>query len=185
MTGDEVVQPCPIGGKFCSDPIPPGLIRSEGQEMTVLERETLWELFQAIGTHWSDLHPRAADSSTLRSSWLEFLDAKTNHDPSYTAEYANAVMVINELKSIYPHELEAYGMLFFEHGLPDGPPMTRLAHAKTYVVNEFIRVNVVASGFRSFGRPDNNGRNYKGFLGGSRFNLRARVRDFVPSKEGK
>ena len=63
--------------------------------------------------------------------------------------------------------------------------MTRLAHTKKFVVDEFIRVNIVASGFKSFGGPDNNGRNYKGYIGGSRYNLRARVRNYEPSEESK
>ena len=56
-------------------------------------------------------------------------------------------------------------LLFLENDIPEGPPETRLAHAKKFVIDEFIRVNVVASGFKSFAAPDNNGKNYKGYLG--------------------
>ena len=49
-------------------------------------------------------------------------------------------------------------------------PNTRLGHAKHYVIDEFISVLVLAGGFRGLA-----GWNYKGFLGGSRFNRAARV----------
>jgi hypothetical protein len=145
----------------------------------------LWQLFQAIGRAWGDLHPAAQDASTLKSSWLEFIAAKTDTDPSYTAEYASAAMVVRELQDVYPDGDQAFEKLFFDNGIPPGPPTSRLAHAKKYVVDEFIRVNVVASGFRSFGPAGGRGRNYKGYIGGSRYNLRARVRNYEPSGTGK
>ena len=174
-----------IGGEFCKASLEPGLLPREGQNLTLHDREVLWTLFQAIGRVWKNLHPAATDSSTLKSSWLEFLEAKANTDPSYVAEYSNAVMVIQELKEIYPNGEWAFEKLFLHNGIPEGPPMTRLAHTKKFVVDEFIRVNIVASGFKSFGGPDNNGRNYKGYIGGSRYNLRARVRNYEPPEESK
>jgi hypothetical protein len=186
-----------IGGAYCAEKISPGLLPKEGQELSITQRDVLWRIFQAIGRVWKDLHPTQQDSSTLKSTWLEFIDAKTNHDPSYVAEYANAVMVIQELLEKHEvkdiskdeSELKVFELFFLNNGIPkntDGsapPPTTRLAHAKQYVVDEFIRVNVVASGFKSFGAPDNNGRNYKGYLGGSRYNINARVRHYIPTTE--
>ena len=174
-----------IGGDFCKAKIPPGLLPREGQDLTPGELNVLWQLFQAIGRAWGDLHPAATDSSTLKSSWLEFIAAKTDNDPSYVAEYANAVAVVRELQDTYPEGNQAFEKMFFDNGIPEGDPQTRLAHAKKYVVDEFIRVNIVASGFRSFGPPGGKGRNYKGYIGGSRYNLRARVRHYEPSGTGK
>ena len=177
-----------IGGEFCKfgeDPkedVQPGLFYPGGQTLTPYEREALWRIFQAIGRVWENLHPTATDSSNLKSSWLDFLEAKIGSEPSYVAEYSNAVSCVDELIDLHGEE-DAYRLLFLDNGIPDGPPTTRLAHAKKYVVDEFVRVNVVASGFKSFGAPDNNGKNYKGYLGGSRYNLRARVRHYEPESE--
>ena len=168
-----------IGGKFCKKEIGPSLLNAAGQTLTQTEIDKLWKLFQAIGIFWKDLHPKKTDSSNLKSSWFDFLNAKTGSDPSYVAEYSNAVLCVDELIEVYG-EAQAYELLFVDHGIPDGPPQSRLAHAKKYVVDEFIRVNVVASGFKSFGGPDYHGINYKGYLGGSRYNLRARVKFYEP-----
>ncbi|MBS0205287.1 MAG: hypothetical protein JSS49_20480 [Planctomycetes bacterium] len=176
-----------IGGEFCRAAIAPGLLSSAGQHLTPYERNGLWRIFQAIGRAWDDLHPSATDSSNLKSTWLDFIEAKTNFEPSYIAEYSNAVLCVDELIEIYG-ESNAFSLLFFRSGLPQqsnpaAPPMTRLAHAKKFVIDEFIRVNVVASGFKSFGREEHqNGVNYNGYLGGSRYNLKARVRDYKPSE---
>ena len=166
-----------IGGRYCKAKLDPRLLPREGQALTPSEKERLWRIFQAIGTVWDDLHSSALDSANLKSSWLEFIEAKSNFEPSYVAEYSNAVSVVDELIEIFG-ETQAFEKLFLANGIPDGPPTTRLAHAKKYVVDEFIRVNIVASGFKSFGRPDNHGRNYKGYIGGTRYNIRARVRDY-------
>ena len=169
-----------IGGAFCKAELDPRLLPKEGQELTPYERGALWRLFQAIGRVWDNLHSSARDSANLKSSWLEFIEAKTRFEPSYVAEYSNAVLVVDELIELYG-ESNAFKLLFLDNGIPEGPPTTRLAHAKKYVIDEFIRVNVVASGFRSFGPPGGRGRNYKGYIGGSRYNLKARVRHYEPS----
>ena len=162
-----------IGGPFCAAPIGPGLIVGEGQRLTDDEREGLWRLFQAIGRTWDCAKH---DSLEVRSSWLEFVEAKSAVSPSYIGEYSNAVLVCDELVDV--HGEDAYHRLFFEHGTPPGPPLTRLAHAKRYVVDEFISVQIVAGGFKSFGDL-----NYKGFVGGSRFNIQARVKTWPPDPE--
>lgn len=175
---------CMIGGVHCHAEVGPRLLPREDQELTPREREQLWRIFQEIGRTWDDLREGGKDSSTLKSSWLEFVQAKTKYEPSYVAEYSNAVSVVDELIAMYG-DGEAFEKLFLDHHIPDGPPSTRLGHAKKYVVDEFIRVNAVASGFRSFGRPDHHGRNYKGYIGGSRYNLKAKVRAFVdPEGDG-
>lgn len=155
-----------IGGDFSHDVIDANLLTGEGQQLSDTERELLWELFQAIGDAWEDVKY----DNNLRSSWLEFIEAKTTTSPSYTAEYSNAVSVIKELKHIHG-EVNAYPLLFFRNGIPSSPPTTRLAHTKKYVVDEFIRVNIVASGFKAFG-----GKNYNGYIAGSRYNRFPKVR---------
>lgn len=174
-----------IGGPYCQSSLEPGLLSGAGQQLTPSERAELWKLFQAIGHVWENLLSSATDSANLKSSWLDFIEAKINFEPSYVAEYSNAVLCVNELIEEYGEshaddDIEVYRMLFLESEIPEGPPTTRLAHAKKYVIDEFIRVNVVASGFKSFGRPDNHGKNYKGYLGGSRYNIRPKVRAYVP-----
>ena len=171
-----------IGGNICQTTVEPGLFNAAGQLLTPRETDALWRLFQAIGIVWKDLHPSKTDSSNLKSSWLDFLLAKTKSEPSYTAEYSNAVVCVDELIELHGED-KAYQLLFLENGIPSGPPLTRLAHTKKYVVDEFIRVNVIASGFKSFGGPDYHGKNYKGYLGGSRYNLRARVKAYEPGQE--
>lgn len=171
-----------IGGAFCNASLAAGLLPGEGQQLTPRELAALWRIFQAIGQVWENLHPTALDSTNLKSSWLDFIEAKTKSAPSYIAEYSNAVLCVDEVIQEYGEE-EAFRRLFLDNGIPKGAPTTRLAHAKKYVIDEFIHVNIVASGFKSFGAPDNNGKNYKGYLGGSRYNLRARVRHYEPESE--
>ena len=169
-----------IGGPFCQDSLEPGLIPVEAQVMTERERDVLWEMFVAIGVCWENVFeptPGHFNSSNLRSTWLEFIQAKTTQEPSYVGEYSNAATVLEELIEIYGKE-DAYERLFLRNGIPDGVPRTRIAHAKRYVVDEFIRVQVTASGFKAFG-----GRNYKGYLGGSRYTIGGQVRSYKPDSE--
>jgi len=157
-----------IGGDFCNRPISAELLPGDIQELTAHERDALWQLFQAIGDTWgnSNFH-----SINIKSTWLEFIHAKTTVAPSYTGEYSNAVSCISELIEMYGAR-EAYRKLFFEYRGAT-PPLTRLAHAKIYVVDEFIRMQVSQEGFKSW-----NGANYKGYVGGSRFNRKPRARVF-------
>jgi hypothetical protein len=167
-----------IGGKSCADSVPPDLMNGGAHKLTVREYDILWELFQQIGACW---HNVDRDSINLRSSWLEFIAAKTEFEPSYVGEYANAVKVLEELIEVHGSP-EAFKLLFFKSGIPEGKPTTRLAHAKVFVVNEFIHVQIVAGGFLGFG-GENRGRNYNGFIRGSRYNRVPQVRNYVPARE--
>ena len=162
-----------IGGSLCEDTVGPGLLVGDAQELTNHERHGLWRLFQEIGRNWDCAKH---DSLDVRSSWLEFVEAKSTNAPSYTAEYSNAVLVCEELVDV--HLDDAYRLLFHHNGLPDGPPTTRLGHAKHYVVDEFISVQIAAGGFKTFSAL-----NYKGFVGGSRYNIQARVKTWPPDPE--
>ena len=178
-----------IGGELCKDKIDPRLLPVEGQRLSPYEMDGLWRIFQKIGSVWGTLPRYAPHAENLKSSWLEFIEAKTGTDPSYAAEYSNAVSVVDELIEIYGEE-EAFPKLFLDNGIPQngdgtpkGFPETRLEHAKRYVVDEFIRVNIVASGFKSFGPDGGRGENYKGYIGGSRYTLEPRVRAYDPERD--
>lgn len=158
-----------IGGDYCNTDVPADLLPGDIQKLTAHEMDVLWRLFQEIGRTWKCSR---ADSHNIRSDWLEFIHAKTNFPPSYVGEYSNAVSCVSELIVMYGDK-EAFRKLLLDHGMrdPKAPPLTRVAHTKVYVVNEFIRVQVAKDGFKSW-----QGSNYKGYVGGSRFNRKPRAR---------
>lgn len=175
-----------IGGEVCRQRLTSALLPSEPRALTQTEIAGLWRIFVAIGTIWENT---VYDSAGLKSSWLEFLTQKTRIQPSYVAEYVNALVVVEELRAMY--STEAFAKLFLDNGLPRdsmGCTMialdTRLGHAKHFVVDEFIRVQIVAGGFRNFIRPQTagiraeNNVNYNGYISGSRFNRIKPVRPY-------
>lgn len=176
--------------EFCLTPIPSGLLSDDDERLTEQELDKLWQLFLAIGEVWE-----IEGVIRFKSSWLEFMRWKTQADPSlpdrypdYTSEFRNAVRVLEELQTVY--KKDAYRMLFLHHGVPLGPPnetrVTRLAHAKWFVVNEFIRILVDPGGFKSFVSDDDRSRvNYRSYVGGSRYNRIARVRAYDPERKGE
>jgi hypothetical protein len=174
-----------IGGPVCRGPLASQLLLAEPRELTRAEIDGLWRIFAAIGRTWQNT---VHDSAGLRSSWLEFVAEKTLVRPSYVAEYTNALEVVEELVALYG-ESDAFAKLFLDNGIPvDAKGYyrlgTRLAHAKYFVVDEFIRVQIVAGGFRNFIRPHlpnilpENIVNYNGFIAGSRFNRIKPVRAY-------
>ena len=193
-----------IGGEICRQQLAPQLLLAEPRKLTRTEIDGLWRIFAAIGRVWNNT---VHDSAGLKSSWLEFLTAKTMTRPSYVSEYVNALAVVAELIDMYG-ETKAFENLFLDNGEPrdsSGAPLdkplfkdnapikldTRLAHAKHFVVDEFIRVQIVAGGFKKFIRPHEaeirpgeirpeNVVNYNGFIAGSRFN---RVKPVRPYEE--
>ncbi len=167
-----------LGSGLCAETVPPGLLDSTGQVLSDAAMEVLWDLFVQIGRSW---HNVQHDSADLRSSWLEFIAAKTDVPPSYIGEYCNAVDILEELIAVHGSPA-AFDLLFFQSGIPNSKPTTRLAHTKVYVVNEFIRVQVVAGGFRGFGGTHRN-LNYNGFVRGSRYNRMPQVRAYHPGKD--
>lgn len=162
-----------IGGAVCNEKVEPGMLVGDRQMLSHGDREFLWRVFVKIGETWKNVR---YESSNLKSSWLEMLAAKTSVAPSYTAEYVNAVRVVQELIDMYGDD--AYRRLFLDNHIPDGPPVTRLAHAKKFVINEFIIMQVMASGFKHFG-----GKNYAGYVKGSRYNEIPLVREYRPVTE--
>ena len=63
-------------------------------------------------------------------------------------------------------------------------------HVKKYVAEDFVRMQIVAGGFRGFG-SDEHGKNhdklkpynYNGFVRGSRYNRVVRVRAYRPEED--
>lgn len=188
---------------FYAENIPSGLLPAEGRMVYQKELNLLWKIVVQIGLKWGNVyHNRDSpmDSANLKSSWLEFISAKTNYDPSYAAEYSSAAKVIEELVAEFGRETdpetaedELFEKLFFDRefvyeenvGVADAELLltTRLAHAKYYVIDEFIRFQIVAGGFKYFGNPQYRGRNYKGYIGGSRYNRRPSVRSYEKNAE--
>ncbi len=159
-----------------------GQLPAEPRELAAAEMEQLWELFHAIGEYWENT---TNNSVGQRSSWTEFVILRATRAPSYIAEYENALKVIDELEKKFGDE--AYRKLF-QHKLKDKEkPRTRMDHAKEFVVDEFIRMQIVAGGFRGFG-SDLKGKNraklrplnYNGFVRGSRYNRLVQVRAYPP-----
>jgi len=167
-----------IGGPICHGVIPATLLDHEDRVLSAAARQSLWALFVEIGRFWGNLDE---DSASVHSSWLEFVEAKTTRSPSYIGEYVNAVSVVQELVGL--HGRDAFSLLFQKSGIPGGPPTTRLAHAKRYVVDEFIRMQVVAGGFKGFAQPAS--LNYNGYIGGSRYNRLPRARLYTPAKDAQ
>jgi hypothetical protein len=157
------------------DPVGEKLLDSAVGELTPVELDALWELFQQIGREWQNVWN---DSAGQRSSWLEFVQTRCRQRPSYLEEYRSAVKVIDAL--VREHGMvEGYRRLLLDKSIPERlkarPAKTRLEHAKVFVVNEFIRVQIAAGGFRGFGGKKR-AYNYNGFVRGSRYNRVKRVR---------
>ena len=174
-----------IGGKVCKQPLANRLLHVDPRELTRAEIDGLWKIFVEIGAAWDNT---VHHSAGLKSSWLEFIKEKSLRKPSFVAEYVNAIEVVEELVKMY--RKKAFHKLFFENGLAvdrNGNPVsldTRLAHAKHFVVDEFIRVQIIAGGYKNFIRqttskirPENIV-NYNGFIAGSRYNRIKPVRSF-------
>ncbi len=170
--------PHKVGGDICSQMLPPEVLPAEPRPPSEAEIDGLWRVFVAIGETWQNT---VHDSAGLRSSWLDFLTQKCVTRPSYIGEYSSALSVFEELDRT--HGDAAMDTLFFHSGVNSStPPTTRLAHAKQYVVDEFIRVQIVIGGFKNFIVPDPPAErpdhivNHRGFVAGSRYNRVTPVR---------
>jgi hypothetical protein len=130
------------------------------------EREILWLLFRKVEERWFSDLPGAAAS--IKPQWLDYLRAMVEEAPSLVGEYENAVGVFNDISSAGQ---SIDDILFAREVRKLADASTRLDHAKFFVVNPFIRVFVACVGFKAFG-----GRNYGGYMGGSRFGDEAPVR---------
>lgn len=167
-------------GRFRDEVVASEMLAAEPRGLNTNEMDRLWDLFHAVGEFWKNT---TDESAGQRSSWTEFVILRSTQAPSYIAEYENALAVIAELQKEFGDK--AYHQLF-QHKFKD-KPQTRMDHTKKFVVDEFIRMQIVAGGFRGFGSaPDGTNRaklrplNYNGFVRGSRYNRLVQVRDYPP-----
>jgi len=127
----------------------------------------LWDLFCAIPTHWG----LTFNTQLLRSRWNDMIAVRSSGPPDRRHAFVDAAAVFKALRNQQPEHLKLIFSDTVVRESKDG--MTRLEHAKLFVINDFLRCFVAMGGFRAF-VPE--GRNYTGFLGGSRFREWAPVR---------
>lgn len=141
------------------------MLEAQDRLLTAEAADVLWLLVERIECAW--FTERRANS--IKPQWLDYLQASVEAPPSLLGEYENAVAVFKELMSSMPERVDE--LLLFHSAPPLTATSTRLDHAKRFVVDRFIRCYVMLVGFQEFG-----GRNYNGFMGGSRFADTAPVR---------
>ena len=147
------------GDPISDEIVPDGLMQCATRPLTPDELDELWTIMVAIGKCWRNSD---SDSVPFKPMWLEFMSAKTMRDPSYAAEYESAIMVLRELHVEHPGT--AFDWLFFTYKPVNADPKTRLEHLKFFVVDEFIRMQLVAGGYASFGFAT-----YSGSMAGTRY----------------
>jgi len=133
--------------------------------LTAEELDVLWLLVELIEEVWFTL--RRANS--LKPQWLDYIQATVEVHPSLLGEYENVVNVHAELMVTTPERVTE--LLLLRPAPALSAASTRLDHAKSFVVDRFIKCYVMLGGFQEFG-----GRNYNGFMGGSRFADTAPIR---------
>lgn len=138
--------------------------------LSTTEIDTLWRLFAAIPKQWDVVF----NVDLLRSRWNDMIEARSGPPIDKREAYINAAAVFAALESSRTDD--CLQLIFVDTVISTAKQnMTRLEHAKLFVVNEFIRCFVTMGGFHAFVRE---GRNYAAFLGGSRF------RDWPPVRTG-
>lgn len=119
----------------------------------------LWGLFVRIAARWEMTGQVDLDEPGFR----EILRLRSAGAPSYLTEYREAARLLGELA---PAPADGAGHDGFDQlfarpvGVADFA-LTRLGRLQSYVVGEFLELQVAFGGFRAFGY-----RNYRGFAGG-------------------
>lgn len=197
------------------DTLSAGLIFAEGQELTHNNKEALWEIFQAIGYTWRNtvfdsnnqrsswfemIKAKTENAPNYTGEYVNAIYVMEKMYQTYPGygevlfKKENGYYQRIEEEDIKPGDdiirrkwrEEAFKQLFFESKIdPKAPPLTRLAHCKVYVVNEFIKMQLIAGAFKSWGDKNGGrrGKNYAGYLGGSRFNESSKVREYRPESK--
>jgi hypothetical protein len=164
--------------------LPSPILPSPGKPLSEDQIRLLWRLFTGIAEHWELLEDpedvashRPWDIGLMRSRWLDMLEARSSGDPDYRGEYINAVRVFESLVRDLGSEDLAIAKIYGETKVTrPAEATTRIAHAKYFVINDFIKCFMIAGGFRRFVKP---ARNYPGYMGGSRF------REWPPVRTGE
>jgi hypothetical protein len=153
------------------EPLPPQILSPPDTPLSNEQIDTLWALFRAIRVHWAlDI-----EMELLRSRWLDMLESRSDGVPDYRGEYVNAAEVFAALVQRIG-EPAAITKIYADTVVSKADEaLSRLTHAKYFVVNDFIRCFVATGGFRGFVPK---ARNYTGFMGGSRF------REWPPVRTG-
>jgi hypothetical protein len=120
---------------------------------------TLWALFVTIGDYWQ----LPDDPLPYRLRFRTFLANRVDVNPLYTAYYASANKIINELTATIG-STRAFQTIFTakSHQSPAGPPTTELEITQQFVANEFIAFRLSLGSFKAFGAV-----NYCGYMGGA------------------
>ncbi|RCS54007.1 hypothetical protein DTL42_02295 [Bremerella cremea] len=143
-------------------------IRAESECLSSSEIDELWKLFSAIHTIWgNDTACRVED---MASRWREFIELKVSETPSYLKRYTAACDLLSDLRASHGDGLYQYLLVDGELHRQSDPGLVNL---KRNVIDEFILVYVSSGGFRSFG-----GKNYTGFVSGSRFRSQRTYRTY-------
>lgn len=157
---------------FWNEPLQPPMLTSPLAPLTEKQIASLWNIFRAIPVHWQI----EFDVVLIRSRWLDMLEARCSGAPNFLPEYSNAAQVHDALIGKLG-EAAAIARIFGATTITDSnQALTRIAHAKFYVVNDFIRCFIASGGFRAFVPK---ARNHAGFMGGSRF------REWPPVRTGR
>ncbi|EIR5212462.1 hypothetical protein LW682_004361 [Salmonella enterica] len=138
-----------IGMQLLSSPVRP---------LTAGELNELWSLVERIEETW--FTQRCANS--IKPQWLDYVQTSVSYSSGLLGEYENALSVYKEVLTIAPER--ASEMLILRPVPTLSTISSRLDHAKHFVIDRFIRCYVMLVGFQEFG-----GRNYNGYMAGSRF----------------
>jgi hypothetical protein len=133
------------------------LNRAEFDTLDQATVDGLWELFIAICDRWKNV----PDPDAMRSRFGTFLSNRIEQDPRYLLEYQRAVEVVAELRQ-EKGRAGAYEFLLTDPGAGANPPNTRLQHARQYVSNEFITLQLSLGAFQAFSGATN----YPGYIRG-------------------
>jgi hypothetical protein len=117
------------------------------------QQKDMWHIFAHIGQRWQN----AADSTVTAGRLKGIVDLKTNHTPAYYTEYTSASTLLRQLIGRLG-SLDAALQHMFTHTGTEGDPQW---HASTYVISEFIQLQVALGGFRKWDYV-----NYIGYPGG-------------------
>ena len=147
---------------YWDEPLPPAMLADYDAPLSEQQVASLWALFAGIDAHWQ----LGFAIDMVRSRWLDMIEARRSETPDYTAEYINAATAFDALVTAVGKD-QAVGKIYGETIVQKPEQaLTRLGHAKFFVGNDFIRCFIACGGFRAFVPK---GRNYTGFMGGSRF----------------
>lgn len=125
--------------------------------MKNLDTETLWTIFEFIGTNWGN----AQFCAMPKDQFIEVVNWQVNLNSVYSNYYSTAVVQYQGLLAAYGGNQQlALKALFQQNQLPNLNP-----DVGTHVLYEFMCWQVLSGGFRAFGGYVN----YTGWMGGGSY----------------